>query len=192
MQILVNLSSNRAITLHLLTIGLCTLNVCPMKSLFKRRNCRVIDDRNTADWITDWLGLYILKDLLWFGYQSLRTYEYVLHDTKPFLLAKTNSYFHKNTKLAFFSTGWIVHCWFSLYKYWVVIKLPVSVSVSLNRSLNKFNKYEKKKKTGLIPEKLYDNLLEAKICQLLVVWVILVENFWRSVSFVFAQRKIKA
>ena len=146
MQILVNLSSNRAITLHLLTIGLYTLNVCPMKSLFKRRNCRVIDDRNTADWITDWLGLYILKDLLWIGYQSLRTYEYVLHDTKPFLLAKTNSYFHKNTKLAFFSTGWIVHCWFSLYKYWVVIKLPVSVSVSLNRSLNKFNKYEKKKK----------------------------------------------
>ena len=32
------------------TISLYTLNACPMKSLFKRRNCLAIDDRNTTDW----------------------------------------------------------------------------------------------------------------------------------------------
>ena len=36
-----------------------------------------MDDRNTTDWITDWLGLYILNDFSRFEYQSLRTYEYV-------------------------------------------------------------------------------------------------------------------
>ena len=41
-NIWVNLSFNRAITRHLSTIGLYTLNVCSVKFLFKRRNyCRL-------------------------------------------------------------------------------------------------------------------------------------------------------
>ena len=56
-KFLVNLSFNRAITLHLSTIGLYTLNVCPVKSLFKRRNCRVIDDKQTKSQ-TDWASFF--------------------------------------------------------------------------------------------------------------------------------------